>query len=99
MRGRPSPLAHPAPRELFEEPHVALEEQSEIRYAEPGHGDALDPEAEREPREALGVVSDVLEHLRMDHPAPQQLDPPGPAARATPRAATHETRHCQLRSR
>ena len=61
-------------------------------HAVPDHRHALDPHAEREPRVPLGVDAAVLEHLRMDHPGAQQLEP-SVAADAAPDAAADEARH------
>src|SRR5262249_59203486 len=48
---------------------------------------ALEPAAEREAAPLLGVDPDVLEHLRVDHACPTQLDPAGELAHPAASAA------------
>src|SRR5437588_7580346 len=88
----------PGARELLEEPDVALEEQPAVGHAVAKHRDAFDTQPEREAGEPLRVVADVLEHLRMDQAAAEELDPPGGLARTATRSAAQEAGHRELRA-
>src|SRR5262245_5051147 len=65
----------PSCGKLRQEPVVVLVKQPDVVDAVLEHGDALDAEPEREPGVALGVVADVLEDRRVDHPGAPDLDP------------------------
>src|SRR4029079_6990675 len=64
-------------RELLEEAKVVFVEQPDVFDLVAQDGDPLDPHAPGEPGVLLGVVPDGLEHRRVDHPAPEDLQPPG----------------------
>src|SRR5687767_1802279 len=66
--------AGPGSCELLEEPQVVLVEQADVVDAVADHGHAVDPEAEGEAGDHLGVVDDTaeprvhgLEHRGVDH--------------------------------
>src|SRR5512139_1475561 len=61
--------------ELREEADVVFVEELDVRHAVLEHRDAIEAEAEGEAGVALGVVADVLEDDRVDHPAAQDLEP------------------------
>src|SRR5437867_3127418 len=79
-------------RELLQEPQIVFVEQPDVVDAVLQHGDALEPEAERETGDLLRVVADGLEDGWMHHAAAKDLEPPrvlaGPAARAGAALAT-----------
>src|SRR4030095_14740835 len=75
-------------RELLEEAHVLLVEQSAVLDAVLQHGDALDPHAECEAGHALGVIAHRLEDRWMHHATPENLDPAGLLADRAAGAAT-----------
>src|SRR5690606_943889 len=68
--------------ELLQEAHVALKEQADILDAVLEKGDALDAHAEGEAPDLLGIVVHHPEDVGVDHAAPQDLEPPFPAAEA-----------------
>src|SRR5207244_6244266 len=61
--------------ELPQEGEVVLIEAPDVRDAVLQHRDALDAHAERETGVRLGIDAAVLEHLRMDHAAAEDLHP------------------------
>ena len=73
-----------APLELPQQPRIVAPEQAEIGDPVPQDGDAFEPPAEGEARVSLGVVSDELEQVGVDHSRATHLDPAGVA---TDRAA------------
>src|SRR5437764_11810383 len=69
--------------ELLQEADVVLVEDPQVRNAMLEHRDPLDSHPEGEPLHLLGVVSvlaDVAEHVRIDHPGAQDLEPGVPLA-------------------
>src|SRR5215510_5202556 len=58
---------------LPQKPHVVLVEQPDVVDPIPDHRDAFDAEAEGPAGPDLGIVADVLEHLRVHHPAAGDL--------------------------
>src|SRR3954452_16148344 len=75
--------------ELLQEPQAVLEEHAQVRYAVTQEGDAFDAHPEREALHLLGVVAVALheaEHVRVDHPGAEDLDPAGPLAERVARA-------------
>ena len=73
------------PRELPQEPQVVVVEQPQVGDAVLEEGDPLDAHPEREALDPLGVVavrSHVAEHVRVDHPGAEDLDPAGALAKA-----------------
>src|SRR5881296_2943263 len=93
---RPSPAS---PGELRQEPQIVLEEQADVVDAMLEHGDAVDPEAEREPGEALRVVSHLLENGGVDHARSTHLDVPGSLAAAAARAVAEDAGDVVFRAR
>src|SRR5918994_2866425 len=64
--------------ELLQHPHVVLEELAQVGHAVPQHRDPLDPHAEGEALDPLRVVAALpheAEHVRIDHPGAEDLDP------------------------
>src|SRR5437667_10661194 len=110
LRPPPSPSAAaasrtrpPAPRaspggsyELAEEAQVVLEEEADVVDAVLEHRDPLDAHAERPPRDRLGIVSHIAEHLRVDHPRAQDLEP-ARLADAAAHARAEDTEHIHFR--
>src|SRR5205085_2226922 len=74
----------PAPSSvLLQEPDVVVVQQPEVWQPVLQHGDPLDPHPEGESLDLLGVIAvlaNVLEHVGIDHPGPQDLDPGRPLA-------------------
>ena len=65
-------------RELLQHPHVVVEEAPQVGDAVPQHRDPLDPDAEGEALDPLGVVAvlgDEAEHVGVDHAGAEDLDP------------------------
>src|SRR5205807_468098 len=91
--------ASPARLELLEEPDVVLPQDPDVGDAEPDHGEPIVAAPEREPGPALRVVSDGLQHARMDHAGAHRLDPTREATRPAAPAAADEARHLDLRAR
>src|SRR5215475_3748753 len=85
-----------ASRELPEEAQVVLEEEPQVVDAVLQHRDAFDAHAERPARVFLRIVADVLQHLRMHHPAPEDLEPAGLLAHPAAIAVTGEAQHVHL---
>src|SRR5579875_1367023 len=64
--------------ELLQEANVVVVEQAQVGDAVLEHGDALDAHAEGEALHPVGVVAvvlDVGEHVGIDHPGTEDLDP------------------------
>src|SRR3954466_7660415 len=83
----------PSSPELLQEAQVVLVEHPQVRHAVLEEGDPLDPHAEREALDAVGVVpvlAHVAEHVRVHHPRAEDLDPAGPLAQRAARAVLHE---------
>src|SRR3972149_4500136 len=68
------------PSELLQETQVVHPKTPDVVDPVLQHGDALRPHAEGEPAVLLWVVAAVLQHHRMHHPAPQDLQPAGALA-------------------
>src|SRR5581483_2528074 len=60
---------------LPQEPQIVLVKQSNVINPVADHCDPLDPKAERPAGPNLRIITDVLEHLRMHHSAPGDLQP------------------------
>src|SRR2546426_475683 len=76
--------------ELGQEAQIVLVEQADVVDSVFQHGDALDPEPEREPGVALGVVADLLEHRGVHHPRAAHLDEARALAAAAAVAAAED---------
>src|SRR3954447_11881604 len=79
--------------ELVQEPDVVLVEHPQVGHAVLEERDPLDPHAEREALDALGVVAvlaHVAEHVRVHHPGAEDLDPARALAQRAARAVLHE---------
>src|SRR4030095_8740766 len=63
------------------------------------HGDTLDPHAEGEACEFLGIDADKSEHNRIHHPAAADLEPPRSLANPTPAALADEASKIHFRRR
>src|SRR5512133_3538145 len=85
--------------ELTKKPEVVLPERTDLGQAVAEHGDALEPDPEREAAPFLRVVADELEHVRVDHPGAAELDPPRPPAHRTALAGAEEARDVGLERR
>src|SRR6266702_6810120 len=89
--------------ELLEEAQVVLEEEAQVVDAVAEHRHPLDAEAEREAGDFGGHPA-VVEHLRVDHARPEDLQPAGllarPAALAVfpARPAAERARDVDLRA-
>src|SRR2546426_5895217 len=83
VEGRAGSRAVRSRSELAEESEVVLEEEPDLGDAVPQHRDALEPHAEREARDLLGIVAHGAEHVGVHHPGAQHLEP----ARALAHAA------------
>src|SRR6266581_6225783 len=92
---RPFPAS---PGELRQEPQIVLEEQADVVDAVLEHGDAIDPEAEREPGVALRVVPHLLEDGGVDHAGSPHLDIAGSLATAAARARAEDARDVVFRA-
>src|SRR6059036_1108931 len=88
-----------SPGELGQEAQVVLVQQPDVVDAVLQHGDPLDAEAEGEAGVALGVVADLRENGRMDHPGAAQLDEPRALAPAAPHAIAEDAGDVVLRAR
>src|SRR5207249_2735378 len=84
--------------ELLQKPHVVLEEQAEVGDVVLEHYQPVQPGTEGEAGIVVGVDTAVAEHLRMDHPGPQDLQPAALAAAAT-RAPANSARHRRRNAR
>src|SRR5581483_3425083 len=91
--------ARGSPSKLLQDADVVVPEQPQIREPVPEHGDALDPEAEREAGPDLGVVADVDEHLRVDPAGTAHLDPAGVLADRAALAVADEAGDVELDGR
>src|SRR5579884_2711612 len=81
--------APPPSPELLQEADVVVVEQPQVGNAVLEHRDPLDPHPEGEALDPLGVVAvlaHVLEHVGVDHPGAQDLDPALAPAQAAPLA-------------
>src|SRR4029079_16169257 len=93
--------------ELLQQTDVVLEELAQVGYAVLELGDPLDSHAEGESLDPLRVVPVLLddpEHVGVDHPGAQDLDPADSlaeriagAVREPSTAARAEVRHAELR--
>ena len=68
--------------ELRQEAHVVLVEKLDVGDAVLEHRNAIEAHSEREAGVLLRIVSDVLEHDRMNHAAAEDLHPSSPFADA-----------------
>src|SRR2546421_7320960 len=69
--------------ELLQHPDVVVVQKPQVGDAVLEHRDPLDAHPEREPLDPLRVVAvfaNVLEHVGVDHPGPEDLDPGRPFA-------------------
>src|SRR5437660_7803994 len=76
---------------------IVLEQRPDIRNVELDHGAAIQPQSEGEAAPLLGIDADVAQHLRMDHPAAEDLHPAGLRTGAAARAFAVEARHVDFR--
>ncbi len=58
-----------------EEPHIVLDKVPDVVDRVLPTGDPLDPKAEPPAAVLFRVDFDRFQHVRMDHPAPAELDP------------------------
>src|SRR5215213_5382441 len=82
---RAAMLAGPSCAELLQQPRVVLVEHAQVGDLVDDARDALDAHPEREALHALLVVAargHVVEHVRIDHPRAEDLDPGLALARA-----------------
>src|SRR5262245_45851105 len=86
-------------RELPEEAHVVLDQETQVVDAESHHRDPIDAETERETRVPLGVDPHGLEHRRVHHSGAPELEPAGVLARAAAGAAADAARDVELAAR
>src|SRR4030042_659959 len=84
---------------LFQEPHITLKKKSDIRDPEFQHGDPLQTETEGKTGEFFGVITDVLEHLGIDHAGSQDLQPAALTADPATPTAAHDAPDIDLRTR
>src|SRR6266446_1098316 len=75
--------------ELFEEPDVVFEEQSNVVDVIHQSGHPIYAKSESETRELFGIDANLLEHIRVNHPASTELDPARALANAAPVPAAH----------
>ena len=92
-------LHHDLPRELREEALVALEEQAQVRETVEQQRDAVEPEAEREPRVLLRIDARRPQDERMHHAGAHDLDPAGLLALAAARALAEDAAHRDVHAR
>src|SRR3954451_1635000 len=68
----------PSRPELLQQPHVVLPQHAQVRHAVLERRDPLDPEPEGEalhPLRVVAVPGHVAEHVWIDHPGAEDLDP------------------------
>ena len=82
-----------------QETDVVVVEQAHVGNAPREHRRALDAHAECESRVAPGVDASVAQHLGMDHPAPEQLEPAAVFADAAAGAVTDDALQLELERR
>ena len=76
-------------RKLLQKTLVVFEEESQVVDTVAQHRQALDTHAERITQVFLAVDADMAEHLGVDHPAAQDLEPAGMAAHPAAVTAAH----------
>ena len=93
-------LAEPGDGDLHQNcPRIAevvLPERAQVGQAVPEHGDALDPEAEREALPLVRVEADVAEHVGVDPAGAAHLDPAGVLAHRAALAVAEEAGDVEL---
>src|SRR5262245_11652840 len=77
--------------ELPQESEVIVEEHPQIVDPVSQHRESLDPHSKREAGVSLVVDADMLEHLGMNHSAPQHFKPAAVTAHPTTSALAHHT--------
>src|SRR5260370_17744951 len=82
--------------ELLEESQVGFVEQADVIDVVLEHRHPLDPEAPRVAVPLLGIDAAVAQHLRMDHPAAADLEPPFVPAALAARPRADAAGHRQL---
>src|SRR5829696_7472425 len=85
--------------ELPRQSEVVLPEHPDVRDAVAKHRDPLEAEPEGEPRDVLGVVADVHEHVRVDESGAAHLDPARVLARRAAGPVADEARDRRLERR
>src|SRR5256885_7902944 len=84
-------------RILAEEAEVVLEEEPQVVQIVAEEGETIDAHAERKAAHHLRIIADGAQHVRMDHPRPQDLEPALAATHATARgrSAGHGARRAR----
>ena len=72
------------PLELSQKAEVVVVEQTQVVETKTEEERPLDAHAEREAADPFRIVVDRAEHIRVDHPAAEDLEPPGPLADTAP---------------
>src|SRR5947207_15793484 len=85
--------------ELLEHPQIILEQRPDVWDAELDHRAAVQAQSEGESAPLLGIDADVAQHLRVNHPAAEDLHPAGLRADAAAGALAVEARHVDFRGR
>src|SRR5437773_8100943 len=85
--------------ELFQEPHVTLEEQLNVRNVILDHREAVGAEAKGPTRITVRIDAAVAEHFGVDHAATHQLDPAAPLAHAAALPVADHATHGYLAAR
>src|SRR5579863_2966351 len=86
------------PRKLSQEADIILGIEAKVIYPVFELADPLNPHAKGEAGVFAAVDTEVVEHLWMNHPAAQDLDPTGMFAYATADAATDKAADIHLRA-
>ena len=84
-------------RILAEEAEVVLEEEPQVVQIVAEEGETIDAHDERKAAHHLRIIADGAQHVRMDHPRPQDLEPALAATHATARgrSAGHGARRAR----
>src|SRR6188768_4152576 len=83
--------------DLLQEFHVGVVENSDIRDSIPAHGHTNGPHAERPSCVALTIDTRGVEHGRVNHARPEDLQPTGSLAGRAAGSATNAALHVHLR--
>src|ERR1700722_8820177 len=84
-------MSVPDSRKLLQKLQIVLEEQAQIIDAIAQHGETVDSHAEGIALPAFAVDARSLENIRMNHPAPQYLQPAGLLANTASLAVAENT--------
>src|SRR5882724_8293712 len=84
-------MSVPRSRKLFEELQVVFEEQAQVIDAIAQHGEAIYPHAEGIALPTLAIDPRSVQHVWMNHPAAQDLQPAGLLANAASLAVAEHT--------